>query len=71
MPGTIPIGLVTRHKDITMQRIQHLAELTGLAQTLARRVGRFLERQGLLERDAETSYLPTQSGPIGRSQGAT
>ena len=33
------------------------AELTRLAHTIARRVGRFLERQGLLERDAENSYL--------------
>ena len=29
----------------------------GLTQTLARRIGRFLERQGLLERDAENSDL--------------
>ena len=29
------------------------AELTRLAQTLAQRIGRFLERQGLLERDAD------------------
>ncbi len=33
------------------------AELTALAQPLARRIGRFLERGGLLERDAEISYL--------------
>ncbi|MCU7850225.1 MAG: IS91 family transposase [Candidatus Thiodiazotropha sp. (ex Lucinoma kastoroae)] len=33
------------------------AELTQLAHTIAYRVGRFLERQGLLERDAENSYL--------------
>ena len=33
------------------------AELTRLTQTLARRIGRHLERQGLLERDAENSYL--------------
>ncbi len=33
------------------------AELTQLAHTIAHRVGRFLERQGLLERDAESSYL--------------
>jgi hypothetical protein len=33
------------------------AELTRLAHTIAHRVGRFLERQGLLERDAENSYL--------------
>ena len=29
------------------------AELTGLVQALARRIGRFLERRGLLERDAD------------------
>ena len=33
------------------------AELTHLAHVIAHRVGRFLERQGLLERDAENSYL--------------
>lgn len=33
------------------------AELARLTQTLAQRVGRFLERQGLLERDAENSDL--------------
>ena len=33
------------------------AELTQLAYTIAYRVGRYLERQGLLERDAENSYL--------------
>jgi hypothetical protein len=33
------------------------AELTALAHTLARRVGRYLERRGLIARDAENSYL--------------
>ena len=33
------------------------AELTRLAHTIAHRVGRFLECQGLLERDMENSYL--------------
>lgn len=33
------------------------AELNQLTQTLARRIGRYLERQGLLEPDAENSYL--------------
>ncbi len=33
------------------------AELTQLAGTIARRVSRFLERPGLLERDAEKSWL--------------
>ncbi len=37
------------------------AELTQLAHTIARRVGRVLERQGLLERDAENSYLPGEA----------
>lgn len=32
-------------------------ELASLTHTIAKRIGRFLERQGLLERDAESSYL--------------
>ena len=32
-------------------------ELTRLTHTIAQLIGRFLERQGLLERDAENSYL--------------
>ncbi len=42
-------------------------ELTQLTQTIARRVGRYLERQGLLERDAENSYLASDAvtgGPM-------
>jgi len=42
-------------------------ELTQLTQVIARRVGRFLERQGLLERDAENSYLAgdaVDAGPM-------
>jgi hypothetical protein len=33
------------------------AEIARLTQALALRIGRYLERQGLLERDAENSYL--------------
>jgi len=43
------------------------AELTHLTHTIARRVGRNLERQGLLERDAENSYLAgdaVEGGPM-------
>jgi hypothetical protein len=36
-------------------------ELTQLSQTIARRVGRYLERQRLLEQDAENSYLTTDA----------
>ena len=37
------------------------AELTQPAHTIARRVGRFLERQGLLARDVENSYLTSDA----------
>ena len=42
-------------------------ELTQLVHTIAQRVARFLERQGLLERDGENSYLalePAQADPM-------
>jgi hypothetical protein len=38
-------------------------EHTRLTQTIARRVGRYLEGQGLLERDAENSYLAPEAVP--------
>ena len=37
------------------------AELTHLTHTIAHRVARYLERQGLLERDAEYAYLTANS----------
>jgi hypothetical protein len=43
-------------------------ELQGLVERLAERIGRALERAGLLERDAEQSYLalgPEAGGPMG------
>ena len=36
-------------------------ELSRLTHTIAKRIGRYLERQGLLERDAEHSYLNANS----------
>ena len=36
-------------------------ELTQLTHTIAHRVGRYLERQGLLERDVENSYLASDA----------
>ena len=36
-------------------------ELTKLTHTIAHRVGRYLERQGLLERDTGNSYLTAQA----------
>ena len=47
-------------------------ELTQLSQTIASRVGRFLERQGLLERDEENSYLAgdaLEAGPMDQLRG--
>ncbi len=44
------------------------AELTRLAQILALRIGRYLERQGWLTRDAENSTLAgddLEAGPMG------
>jgi len=37
------------------------AELTQLTHTIAHRLARYLERQGLLERDAEHSYLTLEN----------
>ena len=50
------------------------AELTHFAHTIARRVGRFLERQGLLERDATSSYLAgeaVEANPMDQLLGAS
>ncbi len=50
------------------------AELSQLAQTLAQRIGRYLERQGLLERDAENSSLAVEAveaGPLHQLLGSS
>lgn len=50
------------------------SELGQLTHTLAYRIGRYLERQGLLERDAENSYLvgdELDTGPMAQLQGAS
>jgi len=50
------------------------AELSDLAHTLAFRIGRYLECRGLLERDAENSYLvgdEIDAGPLSQLQGAS
>ncbi len=49
-------------------------ELPRLTQMLARRIGRHLERQGLLERDAENSYLAgdgLETGPMEQLLGSS
>ncbi len=50
------------------------AELARLTQTLALRIGRYLERQGLLERDADNSYLARddlEAGPMEQLLGSS
>ena len=54
-------GVYTTHSDGSV-RFQYTkaptsTELISLTHIIAHRVGRFLEKQGLLERDAENSYL--------------
>ncbi len=49
-------------------------ELTRLTQMLARRIGRHLERQGLLEPDAENSHLAgdgLETGPMEQRLGSS
>jgi hypothetical protein len=49
-------------------------QLTRLTQTLAHRIGRYLERQGLLERDAQNCYLAgdeLEAGPMGQLLGSS
>ena len=55
-------GVYVVGPDGTLQRFRPVrapttAELTELTHTIAERVGRFLQRQALLDRDAENSYL--------------
>jgi hypothetical protein len=50
------------------------AELTRLTEALARRIGRYFERQGLLERDAENSTLAgdeLEAGPMAQLLGSS
>ena len=46
-------------------------ELTNLVHTISHRIARFLERQGILERDMEQSYLTLEEDddPMGQIQG--
>jgi hypothetical protein len=65
-------GVYVVGADGTLQRFRPVkapttAELTELTHTIAERVGCFLQRQGLLERDAENSYLTgdgLEAGPM-------
>lgn len=71
-------GVYTERPDRTLRlrwvKAPTSAELTRLTQTLALRVGLYLERQGLLQRDAENSYLPgddLEAGPMEQLLGSS
>ena len=62
------------HKGLRFVRVKAPSheELAALVGTIARRVGRKLERQGLLERDMESSYLSAEAvddDPMAQLQG--
>ena len=60
-------GKGSRRRVDPAARLARHPQLTHLTHTIAHRVGRFLERQGLLERDAENSYLAgdvVEGGPL-------
>ena len=59
MPGN------TRQRRFQWVTAPTSAELNTLAHTIALRVGRYLERQGLIERDAETAWLSGDSDDPG------
>ena len=68
-------GVYARH-GLRFRRVNTPSgdELTRLTHTIARRIGRYLERQGLLERDAEHSYLCLDTeaeGPMGHLLGSS
>ena len=55
-------GVYVEGRDGSLKRFRWVKaptsdELTRLSHTIARRAGRFLQRQGLLECDTENSYL--------------
>jgi len=71
-------GVYTQSEDGRVRFVQTKApsatELSQLAHTLAQRIGRYLERQSLLERDAENSHLvgdDLDTGPLAQLQGAS
>jgi len=65
--GQIRLEIPLVYGPVIPEFQSNLTLLVQLSQTIARRVGRFLERQGLLERDAENSYLAgdaLEAGPM-------
>lgn len=61
-------GVYVDHAERTLEfrcvRAPTSAELADLAQRIAQRIGRFLERRGLLERDAGNAYLAGEADEV-------
>jgi hypothetical protein len=67
LDGVYVVGADGRLQRFRPVKAPTTAELTELTQTIAERVGCFLQRQGLLERDAQISYLAgdgLEAGPM-------
>ena len=57
LDGVYVVGANGKVEWFRWVRVPTTAELTELTHTIAERVGHFLQRQGLLERDGEQSFL--------------
>jgi hypothetical protein len=69
LDGIYVVGADGRLQRFRPVRAPTTAELTELTHTIAARVGRFLQRPGLTERDAENSCLTgdgLEAGPMDR-----
>ena len=71
-------GVYVEHPDGSLRfhwvKASTRAELARLTQALALHIGRYLERPGLLERDAESSYLAgdaLEAGPMEQLLGSS
>jgi hypothetical protein len=61
LDGVYVVGVNGKVKWFRWVRAPTTAELTELTHTIAERVGRFLQRQGLLECDGEQSFLAAEA----------
>src|SRR5690606_4574021 len=64
---TLVLGIVYRAISGFILEKAGLTELQALVERIAERIGRALERRGLIERDCENAYLsldPASDGPL-------
>ena len=61
LDGVYVVGAHGKVERFRQVRAPTTPELTELTHTIAERVGLFLQRQGLLERDGEQSFLAAEA----------